>query len=105
MLYILKAVADEKRYKILEMLLHKKYCVKALSKQLNISEPAVSQHLKVLRNAGLVEGKKQSYFMHYQVNKQALRALGDHLISLSKLDDEKKCQRKGAHVCCMEREE
>lgn len=103
MLYLLKALADEKRYKILEMLLHKKYCVKALSKHLNISEPAVSQHLKILKNAGLIDGKKESYFMHYQVNKLALKALGDHLISLSMLNDEKKCQRRGSHTCCMER--
>lgn len=104
MLDMLKAISDENRYKILELLLHKRYCVKALSKHLGISEPAVSQHLKVLKNAGLVEGKKTSYFVHYEVNKLAVRALGEQLVSLSNLEDEKKCDRKGTHLCCMERE-
>jgi ArsR family transcriptional regulator, arsenate/arsenite/antimonite-responsive transcriptional repressor len=45
----LKALADEKRLKILHMLLDNDLCVDALARQLGISKPAVSQHLRVLR--------------------------------------------------------
>lgn len=105
MLDKLKALSDEKRFIIIELLLHKKYCVKALATHLGISESAVSQHLKVLRHAGLVIGKKESYFMHYEVNRGALKEIGDYMITLSEFKDESFCNRKGTHVCCMEREQ
>ena len=44
------------------------YCVRALSKKLGISEPAVSQQLNILKNDGIISGRKIGYQMHYQVN-------------------------------------
>jgi len=55
----LKALADEKRLKILQMLLSSDLCVGALAKHLSILKPAVSQHLRILRKAGLVKGEKR----------------------------------------------
>jgi len=71
----LKALADEKRLKILRMLLNTDLCVGALAKHLGISKPAVSQHLRILRKAGLVKGEKRSYWTHYIVDRQALSAI------------------------------
>ena len=48
-----KALADENRMLILRLLLRRNCCARALARQLDISEAAVSQHLKVLREAGL----------------------------------------------------
>ncbi|MBI9014952.1 MAG: winged helix-turn-helix transcriptional regulator [Clostridiales bacterium] len=104
MLDKLKAISDEKRFMIIELLLHKKYCVKALAMHLGISESAVSQHMKVLRHAGLVTGKKESYFMHYEVNRDTLKEIGDYMITLSDFKDESLCNRKATHICCMEKE-
>ena len=53
---ILKSLSDETRYNLIKLLLSHDYCVGALAKRLNISESAVSQHLKILRTAGLVKG-------------------------------------------------
>ena len=50
----LKALADDNRLLILRLLGRRDYCVRALARQLGISQAAVSQHLKVLRQAGLV---------------------------------------------------
>ena len=55
----LKVLADEKRFKIITLLLKESYCVGALAKNLKISEAAVSQHLKILREAGFVKGEKK----------------------------------------------
>ena len=60
-----KALADENRLLLLHLLLRRNCCVRALARQLDISEAAVSQHLKVLREAGLIFGEKCGYFMHY----------------------------------------
>lgn len=65
---ILKIISDETRYSIINLLLSNNYCVRALSKRLKITEAAVSQHLSVLKKAGLVSGEKKGYFMHYTVN-------------------------------------
>lgn len=79
-----KALADENRMLILRLLLRRNCCVRALSRQLDISEAAVSQHLKVLREAGLILGEKSGYFTHYTVNRSALQALADALSAMAR---------------------
>jgi ArsR family transcriptional regulator, arsenate/arsenite/antimonite-responsive transcriptional repressor len=72
MLRVFKTLGDENRYHILMLLNESNLCVGALARILNISKPAVSQHLKLLREAGLVKGEKIGYFTHYRVEKGAL---------------------------------
>ena len=78
----LKAISDETRIKILELLLGHNYCVGALARNLNLTEATVSQHLKVLREAGLLVGEKRGYFMHYRVNRTALTEVVVNLAEL-----------------------
>ena len=78
-LAILKALSDSNRMKILDLLLHNDYCVGALAMKLALSEPAVSQHLKVLRQAGIVTGVKRGYYTHYDVNPEPLRQVANVL--------------------------
>lgn len=79
----LKALADEKRLKILHMLMANDLCVGALSKHLGVSKPAVSQHLQILRKAGLVTGEKRGYWTHYMVNRHAIRQIAAELNDLA----------------------
>lgn len=72
----LKALGDESRFRILSLLLAHDLCVRALARRLELSESAVSQHLKVLREAGLVRGEKRGYFTHYAVERERLHELG-----------------------------
>jgi len=67
-----KALSDENRLAIVKLLLCKDFCVRALSRKIGISEPAISQHLKILREAGMIKGEKKGYFIHYQVNRERL---------------------------------
>lgn len=92
-LAILKSLADENRLKIIKLLLNNDLCVRALARRLGLSEAAVSQHLKILREAGMVTGKKKSYYMHYTVNKEQLADLSaffNELASLEKQSGQKK---------------
>lgn len=82
---ILKALSDETRYKLVELLLKHDFCVRALATCLNISESAVSQHLKILRDAGMVRGDKRGYYTHYYVDRERLRQAGDQILELSKI--------------------
>jgi DNA-binding transcriptional ArsR family regulator len=75
----LKALSDETRLKIIKLLLSRDFCVRALACHLEISEAAVSQHLKILRNTGLVRGEKRGYWVHYIVDRNVLKHTGEEL--------------------------
>jgi ArsR family transcriptional regulator len=47
-------------------------CVNALAHRLGVTQSAVSQHLRVLRQAGLVNGVRRGAFVHYTLDRQAL---------------------------------
>jgi ArsR family transcriptional regulator len=72
---VLKALSDETRIRLLRLLLGEVLCGRALAQRMGISEAAVSQHLKVLKNAGLVEGEKRGYWNHYSVRGKAIREI------------------------------
>jgi len=77
---VLKALADENRFRIINLLLTHDFCVGALASSLDISKAAVSQHLQVLRKAGLVKGEKRGYWTHYSVERSVLRNIADNFI-------------------------
>ncbi len=71
----LKALSDETRWRLVHLLLTQDLCGKALAGRLGVSEAAVSQHLKILREAGLVDGEKRGYWIHYSVEREALQEI------------------------------
>lgn len=79
-----KALGDETRFKIFLLLSEQRICVKGLAKKLKVSESAVSQHIKVLKQAGLLKGEKMGYYMHYNVQKDVLKELESIIGELSK---------------------
>ena len=89
----LKALSDKSRVKIVETLLKENYCVSALAKELSLSESAISQHLKILREADLVLGEAQGYYTHYVVKRQELKNLAENIEKLTEITAE------GCHDC------
>lgn len=79
----LKAIADKTRMELLTMLLKNNCCVRALARRLGISEATASQHLKVLREAGLLTREKRGHFTHYTVERIALQELADEIEALA----------------------
>ena len=70
-----KALALPVRLRILELIADRPLCVKAITRGLEITQPAVSQHLAVLRQAGLVSAQKHGYMVHYTLERERLQAL------------------------------
>ncbi len=62
---VFRALAVEKRQQIVRLLAGRTLCVGALSRRLGVSAGAASQHLRILRDAGLVEADRRGYFVHY----------------------------------------
>jgi len=72
---LFKALSSEARVRIIELLKSRALCVGALSARLGITPGAVSQHLRVLRDAGLVVAEKRGYYVHYALNTSGLSRL------------------------------
>lgn len=64
---IFKALSDENRIRILRMLRSGEKCACKLLEELNISQPTLSHHMKILCDAGLVAGRKDGKWMHYSI--------------------------------------
>ena len=60
------------RVRMIDLLKSRSLCVNALARALEITPAAVSQHLRVLRDADIVTADKQGYFVHYRVNEETL---------------------------------
>jgi DNA-binding transcriptional ArsR family regulator len=65
---IFKALNDETRLNILLLVSKTNICQKGISKYLGISDSAVSQHIKVLKDSQLINGYKEGYYILYYLN-------------------------------------
>jgi ArsR family transcriptional regulator len=80
----LKALGDPTRLKILRQLLRARepVCVCEISAVHELSQPTISHHLKLLREAGLIRGQRRGTWVYYRPNRYALSELGSALTRL-----------------------
>ena len=69
---LLKVLSVETRVRIVQLLKGRALCVNALSVRLDVTQGAVSQHLRIMRDAGLVIDDKRGYHVHYRLNEETL---------------------------------
>ncbi len=65
---VMKAASDPSRVKILKMLQHKSMCVCEIQTALELAQPTVSKHLKILEDAGLVVCRKSGLWVNYHLS-------------------------------------
>ena len=78
---IFKALSDPTRLRLVKLLNDCQpgickggpLCVNALAHQLGVTQSAVSQHLRILKQAGLVSGERKGSFMHYSLDPKGLK--------------------------------
>lgn len=70
-----KGIGNENRYRILEALMRGPVTVGDVAKKVGLPQPAVSQHLKVLKTARLVEDERQGKEILYSVNVSYMASL------------------------------
>ncbi len=68
---VFKALGDKNRIRIIKMLQEKPMSVNELTTVLGISQPSVSRHLHQLKDAGLVEDKRDSLWVNYRLSAAA----------------------------------
>jgi len=108
---VFKVLSDETRFKLINVLLTHDLCVGALAHHLGISEAAVSQHLRQLREVGLVKGEKRGYWTHYIVERSKLNELAEFVrgltnllpcpegVCIKKLNQKNDCDKEGVKMC------
>lgn len=92
----LKALSCEKRLGIVKLLVGRNRCVGALAKELDASQPLVSQHLRVLRDAGIVQDQRCGYHVHYTVKRELLEEIKGYLSTMLQGEKEgAECPERG----------
>jgi DNA-binding transcriptional ArsR family regulator len=74
---IFQALADPSRRAIFEALTRGEVAVKDLTARFDISQPAISQHLATLKDAGLVNGRREGRCVYYRVEPRGMKPLID----------------------------
>ena len=75
------------RVRMIRLLKQRSLCVNAIARSLELTPAAISQHLRVLRDAGIVTAHKQGYFVHYRINEKALARWREAADGLLRLDE------------------
>ena len=79
---VLKALSDENRFKIFNRLMEGETCACELLEMLDIAQPTLSRHMKVLVDSGIVNARKDAQWMRYSVNLPALNEIKGYFQSL-----------------------
>jgi len=74
-----RALGEPLRWRIVELLSAEELCVCHLVEELDVAQPLVSHHLKVLRDAGIVEPSRFRYWTYYRLRPEVLAPLATTL--------------------------
>ena len=101
---LLKVLSVGTRVRIVQLLKGRALCVNALAARLDVTQGAVSQHLRVMRDAGLVIDEKRGYFVHYRLNEETLAAWREEIDRLLDPKHGACTDTKGASECAAMRD-
>lgn len=79
---IFKAFCDENRIKILQLLRGGEQCACMLLQEMNITQPTLSHHMKILCDSGIVKCRKEGKWMHYSLSEAGIECAQKYLASL-----------------------
>ncbi len=96
----IKALADENRLAVMLSLQHGEKCGCVLLEELNITQPTLSHHMKILCDSGLVNGRKEGKWMYYSISREGIAAFREMVGTYARCDCETK--EAGPAVCACE---
>lgn len=77
-----KAFCDENRVRILDLLRDGERCACSILDEMQITQPTLSHHMKILCDSGVVVGRKEGKWMHYSISEAGLRNVMQYLEEL-----------------------
>lgn len=90
----MKALSDETRFKIFDMLSKRDLCACKILEELDITQPTLSYHMKIMSESGLVDSMRDGIWMKYSINRGKLQAISEMFNSLSEIIDSRSNGRK-----------
>ncbi len=96
---LFKALSDETRLKIIDMLSCGELCACDILKHLNITQPTLSYHMKMLSECGIVNADRQGAWMHYTLEEATTKSISEFWQLLSSSKENCIC-----HSCCEQQE-
>ena len=91
---IFKAFCDENRVKILQMLQSGEKCACRLLDEMNITQPTLSHHMKILCDSGIVEGRKEGKWMYYSISEAGVETARQYFDALTNTVDSGPCSEE-----------
>ena len=85
---VFKAVCDEKRLYIIDLLRHGERCACQLLEDLDISQPSLSYHMKILVKSGIVRSRQDGKWTHYSISQAGNNQAIELLSSITSVSDE-----------------
>lgn len=79
---IFKAFCDENRIRIIKLLRSGEKCACKLLEEINVTQPTLSHHMKILCDSGIVIGRKEGKWMHYSISENGVQYAIDCLQAL-----------------------
>lgn len=80
---IFKAFCDENRIRILKMLKSGEKCACKMLDELNVTQPTLSHHMKILCDSGVVVGRKEGKWMYYSISAEGAKVVAEILTELT----------------------
>ncbi len=84
---VFKAISDETRLKIIDLLSSSRLCACDLLEQFSISQSTLSYHMKILSDSGLVKGEKEGSWVRYALNKERMDEVMSFLEEITREKD------------------
>ena len=84
---IFKAFCDENRIRILNLLSTGEKCACKLLEELNITQPTLSHHMKILCDSGIVVGRKEGKWTHYSISDKGVEKAKKYLDVITRTDE------------------
>lgn len=89
---IFKAFCDENRIRVLNILKDGEKCACRLLEALNVTQPTLSHHMKILCDSGIVTGRKEGKWMYYSISENGLTEAVKYIDYLENKKDGVKCE-------------
>lgn len=90
---IFKALADKSRLSILDMISCGEMCACHIIEGLELTQPTISHHMKILQQVGLVNGRKEGKWMHYSINKEKVDEIANYIQYITNFKEGCICNR------------
>ena len=92
---IFKAFCDENRIRIIKLLQSGEKCACKLLEEINVTQPTLSHHMKILCDSGIVVGRKEGKWMHYSISEEGTQIASNCLKEITAVTHS--CNNKS---CC-----